>query len=432
MKRKWAGCLVVALGLSAGGARAGEGTISVPAAETVAPGAKVVAAEPPAAGKPAAAPVLVPPGPGPAYVPGDHDHGCLAEESHGDGGNAYARVEYLLWWIKETTLPPLVTTGFATAAPAGAIGQPGTNVLFGGHEGPTDGFSGGRVTAGVSMGGGLGIEASYFQLEEKSQGFRIASNGDPTGNTTIIARPFFNTTTGLQDALLLSGPGVAGTVHAALSHRFLGAEANARFGAGSDCGNMRIAALAGFRFLSLDESLNIDDASGAVVPTTFHFGEFESFATRNRFYGGQVGIDAEFRSKRGLFAGATAKVALGCNDESVNINGATALFVPGLGTTTSDTSLLTGPNNHGSHTHTEFTWVPEINLRVGFALGHAVEVTVGYNFIYIGDVARPGNFIDLTNSAPLLAPTTAHPAFPGFSSSDFWAQGINVGVGVRF
>src|SRR5207253_2607656 len=55
--------------------------------------------------------------------------------------------EYLLWWTKGSNLPPLVTTGSPAAARPGALGQPGTSVLFGGDvdSGPRSGarFAGG-------------------------------------------------------------------------------------------------------------------------------------------------------------------------------------------------------------------------------------------------------------------------------------------------
>ena len=51
-----------------------------------------------------------------------------------------------------------------------------------------------------------------------------------------------------------------------------------------------------------------------------------------------------------------------------------------------------------------------------------LRVWVGYDFIYISDVLRPGHQV---NSAGLaFGPTPNH--------TDFWAQGVNFGVGVRF
>lgn len=53
--------------------------------------------------------------------------------------------EYLMWWLKDQRVPPLVTTGSPTDNVPGAIGQPGTRTLFG--DAPIDysSFSGIRV-----------------------------------------------------------------------------------------------------------------------------------------------------------------------------------------------------------------------------------------------------------------------------------------------
>jgi len=66
---------------------------------------------------------------------------------------------------------------------------------------------------------------------------------------------------------------------------------------------------------------------------------------------------------------------------------------------------------------------------------------VGYSFLYISGVARPGDQIDrainpnqapaitVANPPPLNGPS--RPAFPA-ADSDFWAHGVNLGVRLRF
>jgi hypothetical protein len=422
MKRKWAGSLIVTLGLAAGGARADQGSIPMPGAPS-APAVKV-AADTPAPGAPAPAPVVIPPGTAPTYAPGDHG-ACAIDDCHKDSGiGVYGTVEYLLWWLRTQTVPPLVISGNATSAPV-VLGQPGTVTLFGGNTGTTDGLSGGRVTAGANV-GGIGIEGSYFQLETASKGFIATENG-ATANSTTITLPFLNTNTGQQNSLLIASPnGQPGTVTAAVRDRFWGAEANARLGL-YDEGGIRLAALAGFRFVSLTESIGLDAVSGPVGGVSY--ANFSNWGTRNEFYGGQLGIDATV-CKGSVFAEACGKIALGSNQETVDINGSSSLTAAGT-TITSNTSLLTGPNNTGHFTHSDFTWLPEFTFRVGYKISHAVDVSIGYNFLYIGDVVRPGKEID-TSSPGFFAPPAAHPSFPGFPSSDFWAQGINFAVGVHF
>jgi len=64
-------------------------------------------------------------------------------------------------------------------------------------------------------------------------------------------------------------------------------------------------------------------------------------------------------------------------------------------------------------------------------------VFAGYNFLYWTHVARPGQQINpVVNST--MTPGSIIPPFgpvsPIFQAhdSDFWAQGVNLGVGVRF
>jgi hypothetical protein len=59
-------------------------------------------------------------------------------------------------------------------------------------------------------------------------------------------------------------------------------------------------------------------------------------------------------------------------------------------------------------------------------------VTVGYNFLYWSRVARPGEQIDLDVNPDLLPPEeqfagATRPRFE-FRDTDFWAQGIRVGL----
>src|SRR5205823_3673536 len=52
--------------------------------------------------------------------------------------------EYLLWWIKDSNIPPLLTTGSPADPLPGALGQPHTTILFGGGNVDNYTRSGGR------------------------------------------------------------------------------------------------------------------------------------------------------------------------------------------------------------------------------------------------------------------------------------------------
>ena len=95
------------------------------------------------------------------------------------GGNFFwARADYLLWWIKNSSVPALVTTGSPTDINPGALGQPGTSVLFGGNIN-NQVRSGGRFSFGLWFNdeNTLGIEGGYFFLGQRSVRFNDSSAG---------------------------------------------------------------------------------------------------------------------------------------------------------------------------------------------------------------------------------------------------------------
>src|SRR5262249_36546591 len=199
-------------------------------------------------------------------------------------GRFWASGEYLLWWIRDSHLPPLVTAG--PPASGGILGHPDTVVLFGG---PTDNEerSGGRFRAGYWLDGQqtFGVEGGYFFLGSRSVNFTA---GGPGAGSAVISRPFFNAITGAEDAELVSAPGLlTGTVAVNLSSRLQGAELNGVCNLCCGCRG-RVDLLAGFRYLELNEGLGITEnlVVDPRVPLTggTAFGVHDQFSTRNRFY----------------------------------------------------------------------------------------------------------------------------------------------------
>ena len=114
----------------------------------------------------------------------------------------WGSMEYLLWTIKDGPLPvPLVTTGNpADPVSAGALGRPGTVVLFGGSGLDYRTFSGMRVTVGSWLDDEqtIGVEASGFLLERRSVNF--AARSDANGSPPLY-NPVFRTDLGQEGAL---------------------------------------------------------------------------------------------------------------------------------------------------------------------------------------------------------------------------------------
>ena len=358
--------------------------------------------------------------------------------------------EYLLWWMKGSPLPALVTTGPATSPTPGAIGAPGTRVLFGGDSVGQDPFSGGRFTVGFWLNDcqTKGVELSYFFLGSRSNDFTAGSSGAP--GSLILARPFFDSSTGLADSELIAFPGLAsGSVQVRSSTGLQGAEANMTCnlccsccGCGDCCqpvSGYRVDLIGGFRYMNLGDELEIIENIHVLPTSPVLAGEtihgFDQINTRNQFYGGQIGIRTEVWQGR-WFADIVGKVALGATEQTIDINGATTLTppLPGLG---GRGDLLTQSSNIGHYSRDVFSVLPELGLNVGYQVTNNLRLYAGYTFLYWSNVTRPGDAINLqvnSTRTPVSLLPASGPVAPLFTfrSSDFWVQGINIGMQLRY
>jgi hypothetical protein len=355
--------------------------------------------------------------------------------------------DYLLWWIRNGPVnTPLVTTGSATDAVPGALGQPGTSVLFGNRPLQFGAFNGLRLGAGFDLGLGWSLEGGFFGLERRAATFLLAS--DDNGNP-LIARPVFNNQAGARAAYLDALPGVlTGNASVIARSQLQSYELNVAAQLYRDP-SLGIDLLAGFRTLQLNEDLGITDNVTALVPgvLTFLGGPadppnsltiIDRFHVYNRFYGGQVGGRVFWQPGR-FDLGLTAKLALGATQRLALIDGATNLNSPGSSPTTNVGGILAQPSNIGRFFQSSFGVIPEVGLDVGYWILPQVRLGVGYDFLYWNRVARPGNLID-SNVNPAQVPRDpnfgnglgdARPAFQ-FHQSAFWAQGFRVGLRVQY
>jgi hypothetical protein len=371
------------------------------------------------------------------------------------GNRFYLSAEYLLWWMRGVSLPPLVTAANVPANPDptviyGALGQPGTTLLYGNNtvnNGPASGL---RVMGGWWFGEDhcFGLELGGFFLGPQYSGFTASSNGGP-GNL-LLGRPFFNTATGAPDREIVAGyqisnpANVAAGMVSVFTHSFLwGAQANARTNLCCGC-NYYVDLLAGFLAVGLDESLTINEnillpnggtfRGTPVVPGT-SIAVSDHVATRNTFYGGQIGGDGEYRFGRWNL-GLRSTIAFGTVHQVADIQGFTTITAPGSPPQTLSGGLLALPSNIGHHSQNRFAVIPQVTATVGYQFTDHLRGFVGYNFLYWSTVLRPGNQLDTTVNPNLIPPPTgvtspARPAFH-FNGSDFWAQGIIFGLEYRW
>jgi hypothetical protein len=369
----------------------------------------------------------------------------------------WVEAEYLLWWTKGASVPPLVTTGpaFPLTPSPGSFAAPGTVVLFGGDGSNRGPQSGGRFAVGFwNDCRSIGADANFFFLGQRSNNFDAATSGAP--GSIVLARPFFDTRTGTFNSELIGFPGLAaGNVHVQSTTSLLGAEANLLCNLCRSCPppctdtcdscvrptpQYRVDFLVGPRYMELREGLSIAENTQVGPNSPIFAGAgingVDQFDTVNRFYGGQLGIRAEWWRNR-VFVNATAKVALGVTHQSVDINGSTTITTAAGATTVLPGNLLAQSSNIGHYSRDQFSVIPEVGVNLGYQLTENLRVFAGYTFIYWSNVQRPGDAISTSVNSSRVPTSTVAPTGPldplfNFNSSGFWTQGINVGVQLRF
>ena len=359
-------------------------------------------------------------------------------------GRFFGRVEYLLWWVEGMQTPPLVTTSSAGTlqADAGILGLPTTTVIIGGEVLEDELRHGLRATAGfwIDQHATTGIQASAFGLMTEDATFSADS-----ANFPILARPFFNVEPGFEgpDAELIAFPGLfVGQIDIDAESSLWGAEILARHRLCKDC-LWRVDALAGVRYVRLEDRLQVSDnrtvvgpGAGVAIGTTFQ--ETDLFDTQNQFYGGELGFIAELH-RCNFFVEGTLKLALGVNQSTVSISGQSTATVPvPLGppvVVVTPAGLLAQSTNIGAFDHEEFAVIPEVGVTVGYDITPRLRVIAGYTFMYWTGVSRAGDQIDATLNLSQLAPGglvgAPRPAFQRLTD-DMWVQGVSVGLDFRF
>lgn len=367
--------------------------------------------------------------------------------------DGWVSFEFLSWYQDGLRLPPLVTTSVdpnVTRANAGVLTDPSTRVLFGGDKVLDNAFSGGRLRFGVWLDSchTWGLGAEFIGLESKTENFFANSNGDP-----VLSRPIFNTSTGVEDIELVAFPNVvSGSVGVNVRSELTGGSFHIRRLRRADegcrkwlfCGCpehycSRAELLVGYRHLDLQEGVLITEdlvSTDTANPGTFKIAD--GFQTRNQFNGLDLGW--MFRRTRGFWTfDGQVKLAFGVSRQRVTIDGTTTINDPSSTpqNQTFPSGVLAASSNIGVYQQDEFAVVPEVGMNIGYQLTDHLRASFGYTFIYWSNVVRPGQHISRDLNPALLPPPadpftgTRRPAF-AFDTTDYWAQGLNVGLEYRW
>ncbi len=394
----------------------------------------------------------------------------LYDDHQGPPELLWFRAGYLMYWTKQGPLSgPLVTTGPADGT--GSLSDPRTKVLYGNSDVDYGRFNGMQYDLGAWLDDQhvWGIAASGFLLEQRAVGAQFNSDA---GGSPLLARPFNNITTivnqlpsGTPVGYQVTAPGAfSGGIDVESTTRLWGAEVNAVRNLVA-CPGFTFDLVAGFRYIDLEEQLLISSQSqqlaggtlvfdpfrnGGTVPATLPGGSVVSvsdrFHTRNQFYGGQGGLQAE--CTRGAFSvSVLAQLAVGPNHETVSVAGQSTARTPDGATQSLPSGLYadTGTNT-GRSTTNWFALSPEVDVRCGYHFTESIFAFVGYNFLYLNNVARPGTEVNENVNLAFVPTSLSYRSFPAAvpaqvplfqpaplsKREDFWAQGLQFGVEFKY
>ncbi len=361
----------------------------------------------------------------------------------------WAGTESLLWWERNGHLPAnLVTSGLPTDAVPGALGQLNTLGLSGPGTINYGAFSGIRLFAGAWLDPQqiLGVDASGFVLQQRSQGFALNST---VGGNPLLALRHSDAFTGLPDAFVLASPSISnGGIALHTNSQLWGADANLAH-TFFRLPSFRLVGLFGFRYLDLSEGLSLETRKMAIDHSTISF-QGQNFATpafeltadrihaRSQFFGGQAGLRGEYYFSH-FFIAATGKLALGRTNEVMDAMGVSTLQIGTFPLRTAAGGLFVLPSNTGHFVNQDFGIVPELQLKGGVLLTRWLRATIGYDILYWSRVFRAGDSLDLTvdnrqvpTSPSYQAGVIGHSPQPLFNTSNFWVQGLTFGLEFTF
>jgi hypothetical protein len=324
---------------------------------------------------------------------------CLALPSHG-----WVSVDYMMFRQPGMETPALVTNS-RTLLPG--------SVLYGGdNDILSDRLDGIRARFGWWFVNrpNLGIEGEYLTSGDNTETFTRVSNGSAG---TFLYRPFFNVVTGANDVSIVAQQGTntpSGSVRVDSSSEFQGVAVRfKRFlccSSSSACSILRggevpvqsrLEATLGWRYYQLDEALRISETKTQQVGVPRTFNITDSFETLNQFNGVELGVN--WQGRRGYWTLDTLmRVSIGNIRQRVDIMGQTLVDAAVLGNFAGGNPggvLAVEPNASGSpYIRDELGISPELGAALKYQLTQRLELKVGYSFMYLSNVVRPGEQID--------------------------------------
>jgi hypothetical protein len=352
----------------------------------------------------------------------------------------WGSVEAFLAYVKKPSVPPLISS--IPAVDADSIDSTGGPTLYpnGGSRINYGSFSGLRASIGgyFDESGRMGAEVTGFVVDQREQESRF---GNAAPNPRFLTRFFVDSNTG--DNIFLFANNNLGPAFARGTSKIepiYSGEINFLVDGYTILAD-KTDVLIGFRYFEMRENLQVDfrqdftqtGVPGSVVSFT------DRFAAENRFYGANFGVRSHFFATRRLGGTAGFKIALGNMAQKSSLSSNTLVNVPGLPFFNGPDGLYVRPTNAGERTRDFFALIPEVNLRLNYAVTPRAKVFVGYDAVFVSSVVRPGTLVDGTvfsGNLRLLSrgndgPNTNRPQVQ-FEGTDLFIHAISLGMSLEF
>jgi hypothetical protein len=420
--------------------------------------------------------------------------GCLPPETFLPSGGPvfYSDLDFLMYRFRAGAIPStarvtpigLITVGVTNTItnpvpPPPVISQPVTTVLpvsiinnavFGNGSADFSTQHGGRLALGFwcDPEETWGLEARAELVEKGNNHFGVVTGVSP--NSLVINTGVSQTTTfvvtsagGATTTFSTSMPVVLvrqtqSSVVGLATNEFESAELNAR-GVFLRYGCTDIGGLVGLRYLMYKDEIGVIANSRLFLPPgatdmnlnlpapsrDVTFNTVDNIRIRNNFFGAQAGLDLDVKFGS-FFLDVRGTLALGDMHQTAEILGNTQIINndpavathPTPATVSSAGGLLSSPADNGLQHRDRFSYVPEVNAKLGCQLTSWFRAWVGYDGLLLGHVARSADSTvtnTLTSTVSVgtnsTTATIAQPAFR-FQDRDVWVQGLTFGCELRY
>lgn len=319
--------------------------------------------------------------------------------------------------------------------------------------------SGFKASLGAWLGSksAYGLELSGLYVPSESTSDTVRSGAQDA----FFSVPFYNQSrAGFEDAVIIGSAinGLAtsnGWVSVGSSLDLWGAGARVR-ARGYDCDDVELGFSAGFRYLRLAESFQIDYATDPLVdpfPGSPTLGSYlfaggmlpgagsrvwaqDSVSARNDFYGLDFGLDAKVKIIPDLTLTISPRLAIGANRERLDTSGWGRAVDPAGNSYATPYGLFARPGAVGSRSETRFAVVPEIDLQFAYKITDCLELRLGYDFLFLSNMVYAGNQLSRSIDAPIdgAGAFSAQPTGVSrpFDTDTYWAQSFRAGIRVTF